>query len=236
MSEHKTNALNKIIDDLSNFEINLTTYYNELEVRSFYDIELTAKLQCFRSFCVTNGWSNLTSQIDSFLPINGNAHVILISLKGYIIPEANDLMQTSSLEQQNSISWFWKLIHPKISEIAQQRFSSGFYGDAVESSFKELNNCIKQIVINKGGPELDGAPLMNKAFSPQNPFIKLTNLNSESGKNEQQGYMLIMAGAMTGIRNPKAHANLNPDKLKTMHLISLASLLMFKIDERLEPK
>jgi uncharacterized protein (TIGR02391 family) len=58
-------------------------------------------------------------------------------------------------------------------------------------------------------------------------------MQSQSDKDEQQGYMQIFAGAMTGIRNPKAHANLNPDQRKTLHLISLASLLMYRLDERL---
>ncbi|MBI5281457.1 MAG: hypothetical protein HY858_07225 [Candidatus Solibacter usitatus] len=49
----------------------------------------------------------------------------------------------------------------------------------------------------------------------------------------QQGYMQIMAGSMTGIRNPKAHGNLNPDSTKALHLICLASLLMNKLDERI---
>lgn len=61
---------------------------------------------------------------------------------------------------------------------------------------------------------------------------KLTELKTESDRSEQQGYMSIYAGAMTGIRNPKAHGNLNPDPRRTLHLIALASLLMLRIDER----
>ncbi len=81
--------------------------------------------------------------------------------------------------------------------------------------------------------EADGAGLMTSAFSPANPVIKLNSLQSETDKNVQQGYMQIFAGAMTGIRNPKAHGNLNPDSRKALHLINLASLLMCKIDERI---
>ena len=44
--------------------------------------------------------------------------------------------------------------------------------------------------------------------------------------------MHILAGSMTGIRNPKAHGNLDPSRSITLHLICLASLLMHKIDER----
>jgi len=44
--------------------------------------------------------------------------------------------------------------------------------------------------------------------------------------------MQIFAGAMTGIRNPKAHANIVIDRNRAIHLLFLASLLFFKLDER----
>jgi hypothetical protein len=44
--------------------------------------------------------------------------------------------------------------------------------------------------------------------------------------------MQIFAGAMQGIRNPKAHDNIDIHKERAMHQIILASLLMYKLDER----
>ncbi|MCY1545498.1 hypothetical protein D9M68_814440 [compost metagenome] len=75
---------------------------------------------------------------------------------------------------------------------------------------------------------------MTTALSPTNPIVRLSTLETETDRNIQQGYMQIFAGSMTGIRNPKAHGNLNPDSGKALHLIALASLLMHKIDERVE--
>ena len=43
--------------------------------------------------------------------------------------------------------------------------------------------------------------------------------------------MNIFSGAMIGIRNPKAHNNLNPDKIKSIHLLQIASFMMLKIEE-----
>ena len=74
---------------------------------------------------------------------------------------------------------------------------------------------------------------MYAAFSPDKPLIRLTALETDTDKNIQQGYMQIMAGAIIGIRNPKAHGNLNPGASRALHLICLASLLMHKIDERI---
>jgi hypothetical protein len=45
--------------------------------------------------------------------------------------------------------------------------------------------------------------------------------------------MEIFAGAMIGIRNPKAHGNLNITENRAKHFIYLASLLMHKVDERI---
>jgi len=42
----------------------------------------------------------------------------------------------------------------------------------------------------------------------------------------------IARGAMTGIRNPKAHENITIDSRRAIHFLFLASLLMFKIDEK----
>ena len=130
---------------------------------------------------------------------------------------------------------FWSMIHKDIIKVAKDKFEDGYYADAVESAFKEINRRVKEIVKKKIGKELDGASLMQHAFSEKNPIIALDDLSSETGKDIQKGYMQIFAGAMTGIRNPKAHANIDISRERAMHFIILASLLMYKLDEALRP-
>jgi uncharacterized protein (TIGR02391 family) len=117
--------------------------------------------------------------------------------------------------------------------VAKSRYESLHYADAVEAALKEVNNCVKEIVRSKISRELDGASLMRTAFSPSNPLIVLDDLSAESGKDVQEGYMVIFAGVMIGIRNHKTHYNLDIKDKKAKHLIYLASLLMHKIDERI---
>lgn len=124
---------------------------------------------------------------------------------------------------------FWTIIHPEVTKVAKSRFESGHFADSVEAAFKEINSIIKDIVKNKTGNELDGADLMNTAFSPKNPLIVLDDLSTESGKNIQLGYMQIFAGSMTGIRNPKAHSNIQISDKEAIHFLHLASILMYKI-------
>jgi uncharacterized protein (TIGR02391 family) len=83
------------------------------------------------------------------------------------------------------------------------------------------------------GKEFDGADLMQRAFSPNAPVIRLADLSIEDGRNIQQGYMQLFAGSMTGVRNPKAHSNIVIDAPRAIHLLHLASLLHFVFDERL---
>ena len=127
---------------------------------------------------------------------------------------------------------FWPALHAEVVKTAKARFDGGHYADAVESAFKEFNARVKELVRKKTGKELDGADLMHTAFSPKTPIVVLADLSTESGRNEQQGYMEIAAGAMTGIRNPNAHQNITIPPERAIHLLFVASLLFHKLDER----
>lgn len=128
----------------------------------------------------------------------------------------------------------WALIHPQIAEVSKNRMDDGYYADAVEAACKTVNTRVREIVLNKTGVELDGAGLMRKAFSPGNPIIRIADVEHKSGHDTQQGYMDIFAGVMTGIRNPKAHDNESITKDDALRKLIMISLLMFKIDSRIE--
>jgi uncharacterized protein (TIGR02391 family) len=128
---------------------------------------------------------------------------------------------------------FWDDIHPSIARVAHPRYDAGNFADCVEAALKEINTIIKEHVRRRTGQELDGAALMQKAFSPNGPLVILDDLGTESGRNVQQGYMQIYAGAMIGIRNPKAHANVVIDESRARHFLYLASLLACRFDERI---
>lgn len=136
-------------------------------------------------------------------------------------------------EPPRSQTSFWNDIHPSITRVAQARYEATHFADCVEAAFKEINSLVKEHVRRRTGTELDGASLMNKAFSPNNPLILLDDLSTESGRGSQQGYMQIYAGAMSGIRNPKAHANIVINDARARHFLYLASLLAYRFDERL---
>ncbi len=78
---------------------------------------------------------------------------------------------------------FWELIHPLIKSISKSRFDSEHYADSVESAMKEVNVRVKTIVKNITGNEDDGSSLMKKAFSVNNPVIRLDDTSNETGRN-----------------------------------------------------
>jgi uncharacterized protein (TIGR02391 family) len=141
--------------------------------------------------------------------------------------------EVEEIEDSKDKHDFWNLLHPSVVGIAKSRYESGHYADAVEAALKALNTSVKNIYKKKTGEELDGVPLMRKAFSPQNPVIVLDDIRSETGRSIQQGYMDLFAGAMSGIRNPKAHENIEIDENRAIHHLFISSLLFYKLEERL---
>lgn len=126
---------------------------------------------------------------------------------------------------------FWNFLHPLVITLAKVKFEQGHYADAVETVLKEINSIVKEHYKQKTGTEEDGATLMHRAFSVNNPIFPFANITSETGRNIQQGYMQIFAGSMIGIRNPKAHNNIILDKNKAMHLLFVASFLALKLQD-----
>jgi uncharacterized protein (TIGR02391 family) len=135
---------------------------------------------------------------------------------------------------------FWKLIQKDIVAQAKKRFEDEYYADAVESACKELIHRVKKWHKDASGEELDGKDLMFKAFhidkSNPDPVIRLDDLSTENGINIQDGYMHLFAGTVSGIRNPKAHNNIEISPERAIHLIFLISLLMHKLDEAEQSK
>jgi uncharacterized protein (TIGR02391 family) len=234
MKESRSDALTELVADLEAFKIDVSQYFGDAEPQGFYDSVLSGKLNALAHFCSTLGWSDISQKLSALVPLRCTAVESMEMVQAFVLPEIRRLMAHTEIDAAPSpTEWFWQLVHPRIKALAKPRFEAGFFGDAVETSFKEINDAVKLIVKERTGNELDGSGLMTTAFSPGRPIIQLNALATESDRNMQQGYMQIFAGAMTGIRNPKAHGNLNPDSRRALHLIGLASLLRYQIDERL---
>jgi uncharacterized protein (TIGR02391 family) len=150
-------------------------------------------------------------------------------VRAEIAKEENSPAQSSAVTDEKAL---WAILHPKVSGVAQARFLTGHYADAVEAALKALNVEVRNLAAARGCAPLDGPALMHTAFSPKNPVIVLADLSTQSGKDMQQGYMEMFAGAMSAIRNPKAHDNIVITRDRGFHLLFVASTLWHTLDAR----
>lgn len=127
----------------------------------------------------------------------------------------------------------WSIMHPEIIRVAKKRFDAELYADAVEAAFKEINLQVKTKCKDRHQNK-DGKGLMTIAFSANNPVLKFEPSSSYSDFDIQEGYMHMFAGAMMGIRNPKAHANETITKEDALRKLAFASMLMYKLDTVVE--
>lgn len=138
-----------------------------------------------------------------------------IGLRGPVLPETVD----------NDSSTFDEVVDDdELIAASRALFLDGHYASAVLEAFKCLNNYVKQ---SSGVHDKDGAKLMTHVFSASNPSLALNALSSVSERDEQTGYMQIFAGAMTGVRNPRAHEHgFEDDPTTALELLGLANHLM----------
>ena len=120
-------------------------------------------------------------------------------------------------------------IHPEIQKVSKNLFFDGHYAQAIFEAFKKVNNLVKE---KSGRKDLDGKSLMLHVFSLNAPVLKFNDLISQTDKDEQERFMHLFAGAITGIRNPKGHENIiQNDKYKTLEYLMFASLLCRRLEE-----
>ncbi len=123
-------------------------------------------------------------------------------------------------------------LHSAIVSVSRGLFADGHYSDAIFRAFVKVEIEVKEV---SGLKEKSSTGLMDCAFNGQEPKIKLTRMKTGSECNDQKGFRLIFMGAMKGIRNEKAHEIINQrDPYKTLHYLALASLLLKRLDERIE--
>lgn len=205
-----------------------------LEAQCDTDKFFSGKVLALHSYLKLLKREDLSTSLNDFMPINGNAIEALTFISDHITPEILDYLEREANDDENDLKdHFWFFLHPRIVTIAKPRFDSGFYSDSVEAAFKEINVIIKTHFKQETNIELDGAKLMTRAFSKDNPVFTLADTSTVNGMNVQQGYMNLFLGSTIGIRNPSAHGNDEMEQIDAIHFLFLASLLLRKFDCRI---
>jgi uncharacterized protein (TIGR02391 family) len=146
------------------------------------------------------------------------------------LPELEELADRRVKEYLNHQpnKGFENLLSPLIIEKSYPQFLDGHLRDAVVDSIIAVFDSIRI----KSGLDIDGESLAGRVLSPTNPILVLSDLTTESGKNDQAGFMQIFQGAYKGIRNSKAHSlNHNLTEEKAAQYLVFASILARRIEE-----
>lgn len=127
----------------------------------------------------------------------------------------------------------WDYIHPQIVTVSKQLYLDGHYSNASCDAFIEVNDRVKKLfhILRPNEKVPDGDSAMKMVFSANSPIVEFCDRSTDSGQNTQKGYMEMLSGAMSALRNPKAHANITITADDAMRRLMFASMLMYKIDE-----
>lgn len=124
------------------------------------------------------------------------------------------------------------LLHPAVFDSSYTQFRAGRLRDSVFNAFVAVFDLIRA----KTGLDKDGTQLVAEALSLERPRLILSTLATESGQNEQKGFIQILQGAYLGVRNPKAHSLASDLDVETAaQYLVFASLLARRIDEATPP-
>ena len=124
------------------------------------------------------------------------------------------------------------LLHPVVFESSYAQFRAGHLRDAVFNAIVAVFDLLRK----RTGLDKDGAQLVAEAFSLERPRLIISTLATESGQNEQKGFIQILQGSYLGVRNPKAHSLTSDlDVVKAGQYLVFASLLARRIEEAQTP-
>jgi uncharacterized protein (TIGR02391 family) len=118
-------------------------------------------------------------------------------------------------------------IHPEIAQKCRKLFDDGHYQETVFKAFKAIEIRVKSMSGQRG----EGYSLMMTVFDEKKPILKFNALSTESEENEQRGLRNIFAGALSGVRNPRGHDEIEDTVDQCLDHLSFASYLMRHLDK-----
>jgi uncharacterized protein (TIGR02391 family) len=71
---------------------------------------------------------------------------------------------------------------------------------------------------------------MERVFNPSSPILRFNDLQTQTDRDEQKGFMMLFSGAVSGLRNPRAHAIIQDNPERALEFIAFVSLLAKLLD------
>jgi uncharacterized protein (TIGR02391 family) len=117
--------------------------------------------------------------------------------------------------------------------VSTKHFKNRQFRNAVLDAAIKLEEMVKlkaRYPKDNDGKELSGTRLMHVVFDANKPVLSWCKNERQTEKDELEGYKLIFAGTMQGIRDPKAHSLFEIDPQRALKLFSLLTLLAELVD------
>lgn len=136
---------------------------------------------------------------------------VVLSFAGYAVREDGKVVHTTpetTLEGARARAGRLKSLleargtHAEVFKYCRVELLEDNYFHAVLEAVKGLAQRIRDL----SGLGMDGAELVNQAFSTKAPIIAVNSLQTETEVSEQKGIANLLVGVFGAIRNPTAHA------------------------------
>ncbi|MFS2036994.1 TIGR02391 family protein [Polaromonas sp. CT11-55] len=123
---------------------------------------------------------------------------------------------------------FEELLHPVIQDKCLPLYRDGHLRESVLNAVIAVYDMIR----HRTQSTLDGNALAGQAFGLENGLLIFSEVNTETGQNDQKGFLQIFQGVYTGVRNVKSHSLTHDlDKMKAAQYLVMLSLLARRVDE-----
>ncbi|PVY77582.1 uncharacterized protein (TIGR02391 family) [Tamilnaduibacter salinus] len=128
----------------------------------------------------------------------------------------------------------WRHLHDRLKTRVDSYYKNSQYGEAADQGAKVYAEILREM---SGSPK-DGTQIA-EVFAlkgDEEPLIKVADLETESGKNIQEGQQHMTRGVMRGFRNPINHAPIDSvvpstfSELDCLNVLSLFSYLITRLD------
>jgi uncharacterized protein (TIGR02391 family) len=136
----------------------------------------------------------------------------------------------SGIVQERRLVFDGRHFHGEVARHSQRLFLQGNFFHAVFESAKAYNKLVRE----KSQTEKDGQSLMLEVWGCDKGVLKITQCQSETDRNVQDGVKFLAAGLMQAIRNPTAHEPaldwpISQDDC--LDILSFLSFLFRKLDD-----
>jgi len=141
-----------------------------------------------------------------------------------LVPADRAMPLKSGLPPDRIMAAYLSQLHPYIAKGCTKLFADEHYAQAVKAVFQYLREASELT--------LDGAALAQQAFSLKAPILAFSDLSDDTKKNEQLGFMEMLAAYAKGVRNPLTHTHGKLEEAqKAFEYLCMASLFCRRIDD-----